>query len=205
MNSSSADNTSLSLLQRARGDDQAAWQTMVTVYGPIIEKWCLRAGVSRNDLNDLTQEVFRRVVSNLKDFRRDQTGQSFRGWLRTISLNLVRNHFRNLSGKPRAQGGSEHLLSLEQVSECVEGESEQDVRQERGEILDRALRIIKNDFEVDTWSVFWRTVIDGEPTESVATSTGKNSKAIRQARTRVLKRLREEFADLIDFDSAENA
>ena len=179
---------------------KAAWQTMVAVYGQIIEKWCVRAGVSRDDTNDLTQDVFRRVASHLKDFRRDQTGQSFRGWLRTITLNLVRNHFRNLSGKPRAQGGSEHLLSLEQLSECVEDESEEVVRQERGEILVRALRIIKNDFEPDTWTVFWRTVIDGEPTEEVATSMGKNSKAVRQARTRVLKRLREEFADLIDFD-----
>lgn len=202
MKSYSADNTSLTLLQRARDNDQSAWRILNEVYGPVVEKWCLRAGVSHEDTKDLTQDVFRVVAAHLQGFRRDQAGQSFRRWLKTITINLAFNHFRDLSHKPRAQGGTDHQLSLEQLPECALEESDDDIRQEQIEVFQRALRVIQNDFEPDTWTAFWRTKINDESTEAVAESLGKHPKAVRQARSRVLKRLRDEFAGLIDFDKA---
>jgi RNA polymerase sigma-70 factor (ECF subfamily) len=44
--------------------------------------------------------------------------------------------------------------------------------------------------------MFWRSVIDGMPTVTVASELSVSTAAVRQARSRVLRRLREEKADL---------
>ena len=70
-----------SLLLRLRADDPAAWRGLLHLYGPLVYRWCRRAGVGPEDARDVGQEVFRTVARKLADFRRDRAGDSFRGWL----------------------------------------------------------------------------------------------------------------------------
>ena len=39
--------------------------------------------------------------------RRDRSGDSFRGWLWTITQNKIRDQFRYRQGAPQAEGGSD--------------------------------------------------------------------------------------------------
>jgi RNA polymerase sigma-70 factor (ECF subfamily) len=62
-------------------------------------------------------------------------------------------------------------------------------------LLRRAGELIQTDFQPRTWQAFWRTVIEGQPTEAAADALGMTSKAVRQAR------LREEFGELLEGES----
>ena len=53
------DPTSMSLLQRARSNDQEAWHQIVHLYGPLVHKWCRRSNLQDDDLADVFQETFR--------------------------------------------------------------------------------------------------------------------------------------------------
>src|SRR5437867_2680850 len=75
------DSTSLSLLARVRAHDQAAWERLVGLYGPLVYGWCLRAGLRKEDAADIGQEVFAAVARKIQSFRHDRQGDSFRGWL----------------------------------------------------------------------------------------------------------------------------
>jgi RNA polymerase sigma-70 factor, ECF subfamily len=56
--------------------------------------------------------------------------------------------------------------------------------------------MISDEFEPRTWTMFWRSVIDNVPTDTVAVELGVSAAAVRQARSRILRRVRQEVAEL---------
>src|ERR1041385_9135697 len=92
--SRSSTGTSKSLLERARSDDPAAWTRLVDLYAPLVAYWCRRWGLRDEDRADVLQDVFQAVAAHVGDFQKQKDGDTFRGWLRTITLNKVRDHFR---------------------------------------------------------------------------------------------------------------
>ena len=88
--------TSASLLERLRADPKSpAWQRMVAIYQPLIRAWLSRQDVLASDADDLVQEVLAVVVRRLPDFEHNQRVGAFRTWLRTITVNVVRDHWRS--------------------------------------------------------------------------------------------------------------
>ena len=101
----------MSLLQRARSNDQEAWNQIVHLYGPLVQKWCRQASLQDDDLADVFQETFRAVSTHLKSFKPMRDVGSFRSWLRTIVRTKIADHFRRLSNQPAGQGGGLMELS----------------------------------------------------------------------------------------------
>ena len=99
--------TSLTLLDRLRRRDPEGWRRYVRLYGPLIYRWCRRGRLRPEDAADVTQEVFRAVAARIDDFRRDRPGDSFRGWLWTITRHKIGDHLRRLRRQPDAAGGSD--------------------------------------------------------------------------------------------------
>jgi RNA polymerase sigma-70 factor (ECF subfamily) len=96
-------------------------------------------------------------------------------------------------------GGSELLARLAQIPERFpEEDGDSEAAAQLSGLLDRALLVIRRDFQERTWQSFWRTAVEGESAIDVARALGMTSRAVRQARHRVVRRLREEFRDLID-------
>jgi RNA polymerase sigma-70 factor, ECF subfamily len=62
----------------------------------------------------------------------------------------------------------------------------------------RAMRTIQGDFAPATWAAFRRQVIDGRPPVEVADELGLTLNAVILAKSRVLKRLREELRGLVE-------
>jgi RNA polymerase sigma-70 factor (ECF subfamily) len=191
--------TSRSLLQRVRADDPAAWERLVGLYAPLVYHWCRQYGVQEHDAADVFQEVFQSVAAHIGTFRREKPGDTFRGWVRTITHNKVLDHFRRRGREPQATGGSDAKQRLSQAP--AESDASDDYSRdgalERG-LFHRALEFIRGDFEERTWRAFWRTAVDGESAQDVATELGMSSGAVRVAKSRVLQRLREELGDLMD-------
>jgi RNA polymerase sigma-70 factor (ECF subfamily) len=60
------------------------------------------------------------------------------------------------------------------------------------------LRIAEPDFEPRTWRAFTRFALEGASAAQTARELGMTESAVLQAKFRVLRRLREEAAELLD-------
>jgi RNA polymerase sigma-70 factor (ECF subfamily) len=194
----------LSLLERVRVRDRAAWERLVGLYGPMVYGWCLRAGLQPADAADVGQEVFAAVARGIDGFRHDREGDTFRGWLYVITRNKVRD--RAASPGAVGTGGSDAQrrlaeLPAEQPAEPGATADAEEVN-DRKALCRRAVECVRGDFEPRTWQAFWRAFVDGHAPADIASDLGITANAVYLAKSRVLRRLREEFAALIDFASA---
>src|SRR3569623_434752 len=115
MSIDSSESTSRTLLERVKQRDSDAWRRLVELYGPVVYRWTIQRGVQAADAADVAQEVFQAVATSIKRFRREKSGDSFRGWLWTVTCNKLRDHFRRQVGEPRGSGGSEAHDLLAQI------------------------------------------------------------------------------------------
>jgi RNA polymerase sigma-70 factor (ECF subfamily) len=187
--------TSRSLLERIRAGDAVAWERLVALYAPLVVHWCRRSGLREEDAADVFQEVFQAVAMHVASFRKERAGDTFRGWLRTITRHKLADHFRRLKGEPLAVGGSEACHMLAQVPEGPEVEEE--VEAAENGLFQRALELVRGEFEERTWQAFWRTAIEGQPAPEVGVALSMSPGAVRVAKSRVLHRLREELGDFL--------
>ena len=187
--------TSLSLLARASANDPAGWRQLVQVYSPLVFYWARRAGLGDADSADVVQDVWQSVSKALTGFQRTERQGSFRGWLWTITRNKLHDHFRSRAGKAQAAGGSEARLCLENIPES-EPVDESGI-EDQG-LLYRTLELIRGEFEERTWRAFWRMTVENRSAAEVAQELGLTPNAVHQAKFRVLRRLREEMAGLVE-------
>ena len=190
--------TSLTLLLRLRANDSDAWRTMVQLYSPLVGYWCTRSGVRGTDAEDVMQEVFRAAAGRMQDFRRERPSDSFRAWLRGITRNMVLQHFRRSRRHPKPSGGTDAFLRLEGVADpTTEAPEEEDPAEELDGLRRRALELVRSEFEERTWQAFWSTAVAGRSPVDIAAEMKISPAAVRMAKSRVLRRLKEEFGELI--------
>ena len=180
---------------RAQADDEDAWRHLVETYSRRIYRWCRQAGLQPADAGNVVQEVARK----LPDFRRDRQGDTFRGWLRRITQNKLRDHFRSLTRCPdRAAGGTDahqHLmnltapLDLSQPSGTAKTKSNHGLSEYGREMIGR----VREKVSERDWRFFWRVVVDGQSAVEVGEEFGVTANAVRLVKMRILRRLREEL------------
>ncbi len=188
--------TSLSLLRRARDNEPDAWSRLVHLYRPLVLYWCGRGGVRGGDADDVAQEVLHAASASIGKFRREQPGDSFRGWLRGITRNCILLYFRRSRDRPLAVGGSDALLRLQEIPQPL-SDLDEDPPEEVRSLYHRALELVRSEFEDRTWSAFWLTAVEGRSPVAVAPELGVTPAAVRQSKSRVLRRLKQEVGDLI--------
>ena len=99
-------------------------------------------GLRDDDAADVFQEVFQAVAAHLAAFRRDRSGDTFRGWLRTITRNKVNDLYPPDEREPLGVGGSEARERLAQVPQEIPAEEEAVSRMRpTSELLHRALAV----------------------------------------------------------------
>lgn len=197
--------TSRSLLVRLRDDDPAAWERLVTLYSPLVYYWCGKMNLPDQDMADVFQEVFQSVATHINDFRKDRPGDTFRGWLRTITRSKVYDHYRRQTRQPNAAGGTEAQIRFSQMpaddssddapSDSTNESSEEEIY---NDLFLRALNLIRDNFAERTWQAFWRVVVDGRTPNEVAEELEMRPGTVRVAKSRVLHRLRKELGELLD-------
>jgi RNA polymerase sigma-70 factor (ECF subfamily) len=183
--------TSLSLLDRARDREPAAWQRLLHLYAPLVWLWCKRAGLQPADVDDIAQEVFAAVANNLAGFRHDRPGSTFRGWLRTITINKVRDRQR-LRRTERAR-----LAERDPIEPPDDSTSAPAPLDEESLVVREAIELLRHEYEERTWRAFWQTVVEGRSPRDVAGDLRMSLNAVYLARSRILRRLRVEFDGLI--------
>jgi len=190
--------TSSSLLIRVREKNSDAWQRLVYLYSPLISHWCRKCGLGREDAADIVQEVFSAVARAIEKFDHESEGTSFRGWLRRITLNKVRDHFRR-QPPGLGVGGDEALLQILSIPDIVFADSSCDGQAEDELILLRqAVDLILSEFETVTQRAFLRVVVDLLTPADVARELDISVNSVYLAKSRIRRRLKEEFKDLIE-------
>ena len=183
--------TSQTLLRRAQQQDGDAWQRLSQVYAPLVYGWARRAGLQGSDAADVGQEVFRTVALKIADFSPER-GSGFRAWLWGITRNKLREFRRARATEPQPGGVDAALLA--DVPEHEAGEFLQTESQAR--LVQRSLDVLQTEFEENTWRAFWRSAVEEHRTADIAADQQMTVKAVRQAKYRVLRRLRQELAEL---------
>jgi RNA polymerase sigma-70 factor (ECF subfamily) len=187
--------TASSLLKGLRGQAPGAWDRLFGLYSPVVYHWACRAGLQSADAADVVQEVFRSVVTNLPGFRRERPGDSFRGWLWTITQNKIRDLHRRGIHRVEAVGGTDAQQILMQVPQDSSSGSGDAFRTSGDPRLIHALGQIRLEFEDRTWRAFWGVVVEGRTAADVAAALGMSANAVYVARSRILRRLRDELGE----------
>ncbi len=189
--------TSTTLLVRLKAKDEQAWRRFVYLYGPLIYSWCRWSGLRESDAADVGQEVFRTVFESIDHFHHDQKGDSFRAWLRTVTRTRVLDFQRRNS--PTEIGSGDRAASIEAQETTEPGTDSAPDEEDPGPILlRRAVELILESCEEKTRQAFLRVVCGEEHPADVAQDLGMTANAVYLAKSHILRRIREEFAQLVD-------
>ncbi len=186
---------SSSLLHQVQEDRADSWSRVVHIYAPLAYYWCLREGLQPADAEDVVQEAFRSVAARVRDFVRTGQNGSFRGWLRTIVRNKIGNFFRQNHRRVECERDfyEERAPGNLCCSLSPEGPERNGHSVETQLLYLQVLDLVRTEFEEPTWRAFWRVVADGVPPKHVADEMGISVNAVYLAKSRVLRRVRDEM------------
>jgi RNA polymerase sigma-70 factor, ECF subfamily len=191
--------TSKSLLAKARDcSDQAAWRRLTALYVPFIERWVRPHVAQRADADDLVQEVMTTLVRELPRFDHNQRPGAFRAWLRTITVHRLRAYWEKRDARTTTTSGADLREALAQLTDPTSALSRSWDEEHDRHVIKSLLMSIQLEFQPATWRAFERQVQDGQPASEVAAELGLSVNAVLIAKSRVLKRLREKAAGLVE-------
>jgi RNA polymerase sigma-70 factor (ECF subfamily) len=180
---------------KAARPDASDWNRLQGIYLPLIERWLGRVPGLGDESADLAQEVLVVVFREVPGFDRQREG-SFRAWLRRVTVNKIRNYRRKRYHRPDVgldpAGGF-----LERISDPNDDLAREWDRDHDKQVVEKLLAAVQRDFTPVTWKAFQRFGVEGVPAGRVAEELGLSENAVVLAKSRVLKRLREEAGDLL--------
>jgi len=195
MSNKSDVDTSVTLMMRVRKApaDSQAWDEFVRRYQPSICVWCLKWGSQPSDVDDIAQEVLLKLLTAMRKFHYDPA-RSFRAWLKTVTKNawtdLARDRFRARDATTTLfdslADSNDALADLERK---IEDAFDQ-------ELLDLAMRKVRERVKPTTWEAFRLTAIEDRPGAEVAQQLQISVASVFVAKHRVQKLLREEVQNM---------
>jgi RNA polymerase sigma-70 factor (ECF subfamily) len=163
---------------------------------PLIERWLSRVPGLGDESADLAQEVLLVVCREIPRFERRREG-SFRAWLRKVAVNRAVNYRRQRHRRPTV-GLDPADGFLERLSDPNGDLAREWDRDHDKHVVEKLLAVVQPDFTATTWEAFRRFGVDEVPAARVAEELGLSENAVVLAKSRVLKRLREEAGALLE-------
>ena len=191
---SDAGTTRVSLLVRVRDpQDEAAWSEFVEIYAPLVYRYARRSGLQDADASDVTQDVLRTTIRTMPAFDYNPRRGRFRGWLRTVTMNQVRDH--KSRGQHREQGTGDTGVHQWLSQQSRQSETDEDFweREYRERLFQWAAERVRVQFRDASWRAFEETTVNGRPAVEVAEELGLSVGAVYIAKSRVLAKLKEEI------------
>jgi RNA polymerase sigma-70 factor, ECF subfamily len=189
--------TRLTLLGRAGEGQSDAWAELDRLYRPFVMTWFGSQGL-REIAEDLTQDVMLALAQELPKFQHAQRTGAFRNWLRTVCLHRLLNHRRARSSREGAVGGTSFLEQMHEAAAPDDAAAAHWDREHTQAVLQFLFAKLSTEFDSKTIAAFRQVTIDECLAADVATELGMSAGAVYVAKSRVLRRLREMAADLVD-------
>lgn len=185
-----------SLLLRLRdAADGEAWHTFASAYAPLVYGYCRRCGLQDADAADVAQGVLAQVALTMRGFVYERDRGRFRDWLRVVTRNRVLRFLGRKTPEGRGVGGGE----FDRLSEECVGQADAEWCDEfHARVLAVALERIRPLFEPPTWRAFERVWRDDRSPLETSRELALAIDLVYSAKSRVLKRLREEILMLAE-------
>jgi RNA polymerase sigma-70 factor (ECF subfamily) len=182
-----------SLIARLRNlEDAAAWREFEASYRPFIRRVGVDAGVPKETLADMAQDVLLTVVRVIPRFAYDPSRGRFRSWLARI----VRSRCCDLSRRRRRDARLKTQLA-EWVLPGAKISEERDSAPHE-EALRAAIDVARSTARPQTWDCFEQHVLKGRPAAEVASEVGTTVNAVYLNSMRMMNRVEAECRRLQD-------
>ena len=192
--------TRLSLIQRIQSNEEQAWTRLNNLYKPLIFRWLHSHALSPQDAEDLGQEIMMLVFDKISEFDYNGRRGAFRHWLRLITINRMKGFLRSRRTQRQETGDADLWETLEQL-EAPDSEASQAFdRQHDQHVISQLLLQLAKEFSPRTIQAFRLYVLEETPPEEVAQRLGISVASVYSARSRILRRLREESQELLPED-----
>lgn len=178
------------LLKLKHSRDEEPWNRFVKLYTPLIFYWARQTGLQNSDAADLVQDVLSIVLQKLP-FWQYNPEKSFRGWLRTVTLNRHRELGRRKRLPTDGQGSF-----VESLASSKDAETTWDLHYAR-QLVSTAMELLKPDFAEITWFALRELVATGEPAAQIASKHGISVWTLYSAKSRLFQRLRNDLDGLL--------
>ncbi|MBK9127576.1 MAG: sigma-70 family RNA polymerase sigma factor [Phycisphaerales bacterium] len=185
--------TSLTLLERGRRDDPAAWRALATRYAPYVLGLGQRLGLSEADAQELVQESLTALFLYLRKL--DEPFDRARGKFRALLAGIVRHKAADIrQQRLRQLRGAGPLPAKDAASARPSGADAFDEAEEhewRQNLLREALEQVAREVEPTQFQAFTLVTLDGRPPAEVARLLGISRNAVYISKSRLIRRLRE--------------
>ena len=183
--------TRSSLLRRVRNlDDATGWDEFDKLYRPILVIYARRRGLRPEEADEIAQQCMTALVERMQTFA---PKSSFRGWLRGMVDHKVNDY---LTQRRKHRRADTDLLARTPDP----GRSPEELWQEQWNRvhLDFCIKRLRTDYAPHTLQAFAMYVLEERPVKEISRRLGMTPNQIYVAKTRVMARIRERFADTID-------
>jgi RNA polymerase sigma factor (sigma-70 family) len=171
-----SETTRVSLIRRVQNpDDRPAWGEFWARYEPLLRRYVRRLGVKGQDADDIIQDLFPKLQRLLPGFQLDHDRGQFRGWLRRVTDNNVRDSFRAMQRqRKRELEAADYLAAVQQsLADTPDGEAERNRKWARN-MSDVILKQVRQEFahRASTLACFEETILKQRPAKDVAAELG---------------------------------
>lgn len=177
------------LLRLKNGDDNSAWAEFVQVYGPMVFGYCRLRRLQESDAADVSQEVLVRLAKSMGEFEYKPELGRFRDWLGKVIHRELLRFWEKRKQHSRVQNGARtNDEAIDNGAVWIE--------HFHSEILRKSLANIQCEFAPETWNAFELSWLENSAVGEVASQLNIPIENVYVAKSRVLKRLRNEVARL---------
>jgi RNA polymerase sigma-70 factor (ECF subfamily) len=176
------------------GQGPEAWAAFHARYHDVILTWCLRRELSSACAEDLTQEIWLKLLKDIHTYNPEKG--RLRSWLKAVVNNTLTDYWRRQQAKPEhgGIGGSAFLERLAGVADPdaadeLSGAIEQRTNSSAAEVVAR----VQARLHQTTWQAFYQTLIEQRPAKEVARELGLSVSAVYKHTYRVKQMLHEEY------------
>jgi len=181
--------TNMDLLLQLKSDEtvnrEMGWGIFVDRYGPIICGFARNAGLPSSEADDIMQTVLFNFFKVADRFEYDPSKGRFRGYLKRITLNAIRQRYRKKQEKNLDTHGMK-------VAEDPRDDLEAVFDREWAEhLLSEAMTEARPKFEPKTWEAFELYGRRGMSAQRTADRLEMTPESVRHAKSRVMRSVRE--------------
>lgn len=173
-------------IERAR-TDRTAFSELFRRHYDEIYRYCARRVGSREQAEDLTSQVFMKMVKKFNSFMGDET--AFRCWLFRIACNEINSHFRAAGRQARAleklQSEYREPDGPDLAADCAEDEE----NARKVTFLNEAIATLKTDQQ----DILTLRFYEGLNSEEIGQVLGMKAATVRSRLARALQKLKQTY------------
>jgi RNA polymerase sigma factor (sigma-70 family) len=183
-----------SLLHSARdATGNAAWVRLVNVCEPLLYGWLRCQNLQHADTEDLVQETLATLALEAPTFQPSWHPRAFRCWLYKVLTNRLRDFRRSQRVRSICHSDSRLLDGLADFLHDYRSDLKRQLDIDHdSHVARQAMERIEPEFQLKTWQAFRRVAIEGADPKSVAAELNLSLDSVYAAKSRILRRLRQE-------------